>query len=441
MFQSGVLAFSGLTVLEDLNFSFEFSEGKLTKLIMYRIAFGGDLYLIMELLLVICSDLQCLQIVDVYEVRENTEKLTENLAILLQKSCNLEELHCSIPFDLKVLRNCKKLKHLKLCFRPKRPWTDFLEVKDNELQPSASLKSFTVCSYSVDNFTIRRNIFPLVTSRWKTCFPDHGEELSTILTLCPELEAVGRREKLLLVQRNANREIKESPKFLPNSPPRSCIWAGNYAVTETCFRIPTVVSLELATAFYSEIKKLFLDICDEICLIPLRKLTKLAYFGFFTPHYPTYIYKHLYPFLVYMGHQLTYLRLIFENDGISVNFLRRHCPNLKWLILHCSLRVDVKERIENFEYLEDITLSTPMFHHYDERSLEILLSKSVNLSALSMSGNASIPLTDKCLNKILEHHTFSKLKSANIGDCNLYKKGLQKFIAHAKNLETFTSVP
>ncbi|GIY93761.1 hypothetical protein CEXT_740851 [Caerostris extrusa] len=351
--------------------------------------FRGDLYLIMELLLVINSDLQCLQIIDVYEVRENTEKLSENLAILLQKSGNLEELHCSITFDLKVLRNCKKLKHLKLCFRPKATLDGFL-----------------------------------------------GEELSTILTLCPELEAVGRREKLLLVQRNASREIKRVQNSYRISRPRSCIWAGNYAVTETCFRIPTDVSLELATAFYSEIKKLFLDICDEICLIPLRKLKKLAYFGFFTPHYPTYIYKHLYPFLVYMGHQLTYLRLILENDGISVNFLRRHCPNLKWLILHCSLRVDVKERLENFEYLEDITLSTPMFHHYDERSLEILLSKSLKLSALSMSGNASIPLTDKSLNKILEHNTFSKLKSANIDDCNLYKKGLQKFIAHAKNLET-----
>ncbi|GIY13743.1 uncharacterized protein CDAR_531291 [Caerostris darwini] len=419
--------------ITDANLSFTFTDSMLTNLTLCNINFGNNFHLILEVLLSINPDLRSLELIDIRGLYENQEEASDNLNKLLLNSLNLEELHCCIPFDLKSLMLCKVLKHLKLCFLPKRPWTDFLDINNGNLQHSNHLISFTLCSYSVKCFPLCRNNY-VGNSMWRVCYPNHIEELLNICNYCVELRAVGSLEKQIL-STYFNVEMEDSLNTPTNFMSRTCFYACNNGFSEIPFDIREEIPLVSAVWLFSEVEKLSVQLCEEVFLYPLMNLQKLEYFNLVFS-FPPDTRRHLNPVLESLGHQLKYLRLHFDVHGISLTVLQRNCPNLKWLVLQCWLYVEDGNCSENFVHLEDLNISPPSnFHRYDE-SVEILLSRSRNLKALSLDSGASQPVDDECLDRILKNNNFSKLKTTNIGECNLSRRGFQKFLAHAQSLES-----
>ncbi|GIY70684.1 uncharacterized protein CEXT_220811 [Caerostris extrusa] len=419
--------------ITDANLSFAFADDSLTSLTLYNLNFGKNFHVILEVLLRVDSDLRNLELIDICGCCENQEEVSDNLAKLLQKCPNLEELHCCIPFDLKALRICKVLKHVKLCFLPKRPWTDFLEVSKGFLQPSIHLISFTVCSYSVKGFPFSINS-DFGNSMWRACYPNHMEDLLNIHNYCIKLKAVGSLEKQILYK-YFNVEMEDSVNTFTKFMSRTCCYAYDNGISEIPFNIQEEIPLVNAVWLFSEVEKLSIQLCEEVSLSPLRNLQKLEYFNLVSS-LPPHIHRNLSPVLVSLGHQLKYLRVHFDADGISLTVLQKNCPNLKWLVLQSWLYVEDGNCSENFVHLEDLKISPPSNSHRYDESVEILLSRSRNLIALSLDSGSSQAVDDECLDRILKYNNFSKLKTANIGECNLSRRGLRNFLDHAQSLES-----
>ncbi|GIY26776.1 uncharacterized protein CEXT_213471 [Caerostris extrusa] len=357
------------------SFSFTFTDGILTNLTLCDINFGNNFHLILEVLLSMNPDLRSLELIDIRGLYED-QKVSDTLAELLLNSPNLEELHCCIPFDLKALRICKVLKHLKLCFLPKQPWTDILDVNN----------------------------------------------------------AVGSLEKQIL-STYFNVEMEDSLNTPTNFMSRTCFYACDNGFSEIPFNIQEEIPLVNAVWLFSEVEKLSVQLCEDVRLFPLMNLQKLEYFNVVFS-FPTDMRRSLNPVLQSLGYQLKYLRLEFDADGMSLNVLQRSCPNLKWLVLQCWLYVEDGNCSENFVHLEDLKITYESnLHRYGE-SVEILLSRSRNLKALSLDSGSSQPVDDECLDRILKYNNFSKLKTANIGECSLSRRGLRTFLDHAQSLES-----
>ncbi|GBN37986.1 hypothetical protein AVEN_18406-1, partial [Araneus ventricosus] len=71
--------------------------------------------------------------------------VSEALRQLFINTPNLKDIHCCFRFDLKALRNCKKLRSVKLHFRPRQHWYEFLAKENAHFQPHKYLEFFTVC--------------------------------------------------------------------------------------------------------------------------------------------------------------------------------------------------------------------------------------------------------------------------------------------------------
>ncbi|GIY20464.1 uncharacterized protein CEXT_316601 [Caerostris extrusa] len=388
---------------ENTNFSFHFVNGLLVGLTLYKIHSRGNLLTILEILLSMNSDLECLELIDVCDEFVKEEEISNCLGKVLRKSPNLLYFHCGIPFNLKALRNCKKLQHLKLCFCPNQPWYDFLEVKNGFPQQQFCLNSFTVCSYSIRTLQIED-----IGCNWRASYPNYVEDLLKILMLCPELTAVGNRERNE-IEKHIYRKLGRSSEDLPPSfKLQECIWQQLLDVEEGTFMrsYAKTVPLRMAVATYPEVEKLSVIMNHEFSLIPLLHLNNLAYLSI-SYSVPTlnYFSVEIAPTLMSIGHRLKYLNLL-AIDNLSINFLRAYLPNLKYLVSHCELCVNPYAEIENFYNLEELTLDSITIPDKTEKSLEILLSKCVNLRSLKLCTDFSRQLTDNRLNKILKSNSF-----------------------------------
>ncbi|GIY55823.1 uncharacterized protein CDAR_193651 [Caerostris darwini] len=425
--------------IEPQNFCYSFVNSSLTSLTLYDINFKENLQLILEILLAMKSDLISLELVDLCNFSENEEQVSECLGRLLQKCPNLINLHCCLPFDIRVLRNCKNLKYLKLCFCPKQPWHHFLEIKNGYMQPLNYLKTFSVCAYSVFGFGIRG-----IGYTWMSSYPNHIIELRNVLMQCPLLTAIGcseQREKNIMYVHDhvSSNSLKEMPSSFQ---PRTCVWRQFLEESDEDsgddsddFEEPLkLVPLQMTASTYSEVKKLHLDITEVISLSSLMKLKNLTHLCISCTLESEYFHNYILPALMSMGHKLQLLCLTPVHD-ISINFLRKYCPNLNSFVSHCQLKVDMNEPIENFENLEFLLLEL-LLPNQNEQSLEVLLSKCINLKVLSLCNRHGRVLTDEFLDRLLKCNSFSKLTKASFEECLLSKIGLQKFLMHAKNLQS-----
>ncbi|GIX83524.1 uncharacterized protein CEXT_682521 [Caerostris extrusa] len=421
--------------IEPQNFCGGFVNSSLTSLTLYDINFKENLHLILEILVAMKSDLISLELVDLCNFSENEEQVSECLGRLLQNCPNLINLHCCLPFDIRVLRNCKYLTYLKLCFCPKQPWHHFLEIKDGYLQPLNYLKTFSVCAYSVSGFGIRG-----IGYTWMSSYPNHLMELRKVLMQCPLLTAIGcseqRKNNIMYVHNHvSSNSLKEVP---PSFHPRTCVWrqfledSGNDSDDFEEHLKP--VPLQMTVSTYSEVKKLHLDITEEISLSSLMKLNNLTHLCISCTLESEYFHNYILPALMSVGHKLQHLCLTPVHD-ISINFLRKYCPNLNSFFSFCQLKVDMNEPIENFENLEYLLLEL-LLPNQNEQSLEVLLSKCINLKVLTLCNRHGRVLTDEFLDRLLKCNSFSKLTKASFGKCLLSKIGLKKFLTHAKNLQS-----
>ncbi|GBN99900.1 hypothetical protein AVEN_50833-1 [Araneus ventricosus] len=72
-------------------------------------------------------------------------EISEALGSLLENTPNLKDLHSPFSFDLKALRNCRKLSRLRLHFQPQQHWYEFLAKEKDHFQTHKCLEFFTVC--------------------------------------------------------------------------------------------------------------------------------------------------------------------------------------------------------------------------------------------------------------------------------------------------------
>ncbi|GIY01740.1 hypothetical protein CEXT_220351 [Caerostris extrusa] len=109
------------------------TSGRLMHVAFVNIPLGTENIDLLRLMLG-CRGLKSVTLVNTGIPPRHSRKVTKQLEKFLTSSAasSLEQLHTSIPFDLRVLRGCTNLHDLKLHFVPRQPLSDILIVENFE---------------------------------------------------------------------------------------------------------------------------------------------------------------------------------------------------------------------------------------------------------------------------------------------------------------------
>ncbi|GFV96061.1 uncharacterized protein TNCV_1870231 [Trichonephila clavipes] len=368
-----------------------------------------------------CKDLQSLRLTDVGEC---STRATEQLEKLLRVCTDLEDLHCSVVFDLKALRKCSKLRYVRLHFIPKQPFYEFLQTTGTCREPHTSLRVFTIC-------------------KDRAFFIPNGH-ITELLVHCPNLYSLGYIDVSAALE-----YLHGSGVEMGNVPPpyqlRSCFWGGDFicsrkrfcgkfedTVRPRCTFFPFAVRVAvLACPLLEELTIEVTRQCFVDTILYLNVLTNLTFLEISLEDFICDFRPELYCLLDRIGSKLKHLA-IHRIENVEFDTIFKNCPKLESLKVDCdSVVSDWTETVDDLPNLRKFAFFCK--NGDEKKSIQLVLSKCFNLKELFIK-NACF-LTDNCMIRILERNPFDCLEIAAISECALTQRGLKMFLDNAIELE------
>ncbi|GFU01314.1 uncharacterized protein NPIL_559561 [Nephila pilipes] len=416
---SYIINFQSSHVFRAADLQLLLASGRVLRFEINNIKVNDELIPILQFLLP-CKDLQTLRLTDVGEFSTRT---TEQLEKLLSVCTDLEDLHCSVVFDLKALRKCSKLRYIRLHFTPKQPFYEFLQTTGTCRKPQKYLKVFTIC-------------------KDLAFFIPHGY-ITELLVHCPNLHSLG------YIDVSAALEYLHGSAVELGSVPqpyqlRSCFWGGDVCSRNRyCGKFQDSLqrcwpffpfAVKVAVLSCPLLEELVIEVtqqCYVDAIIYLNVLTNLTYLEIDVEDYICNFRPELYCLLDRIGPQLKHLAIL-KFDNVEFDAIFKNCPNLESLKVDCeSVVSDWVETIGDLPNLR--RLSFFCRDGDDRKSIQLALSKCFFLEELFLK-NAAF-LNDSCVANISEQNPLEKLELVCISHCAVTKRGLKMFVNGATKLE------
>ncbi|XP_055937162.1 uncharacterized protein LOC129966674 [Argiope bruennichi] len=333
------------------------------------------------------------------------------LECVLSMSPRLESVESCIAFDLKAIRNCERLKVLKLNFVSKTPLYRFLEEEDGNFWPKNSL---TILELFED---VRNHVPP--------------EELMPILKYCPSLKEI-------------NTDVCRCLEFLHTYEMNTGTLDVKYSL-EKCFLgnifiqggYATITGVHIATLTCPNMKDINVLVNDNDVVYALSNFQSLKSLviqwesldgGDFKVGVAAVLNK--------IG---TNLKILHVNNFYDVNFglIASKCPHLEELkVEFLSEYGEWEESRDSFKELKNLYVELIESQQgCSENTLLLLLSNCTELTSLQLRSAAR--LTDSVLASILQKNSLSKVKDVIIIDSRLSDIGVRNLIMHLHSLEYF----
>ncbi|GBO42745.1 hypothetical protein AVEN_106959-1 [Araneus ventricosus] len=337
---------------------------------------------------------------------ELRSEISEALRNLLGNAPNLKDIHSSFSFDLKALRNCRKLRRLRLHFEPQQHWFEFLAKEKDHFQTHKYLEFFTVCVIDASNR------IPY-------------DDVVIILQHCPELTSLGFIESSGALSQLHRMNISPSELKL-----RHCCWRDReYDVTDCPSQPPDHGRHRIREAVmnYPLIEELDFHGCSLRGMPFLKNLRNLVYLNITFDGSESGI--ALYDALQAIGPQLKHL-YFYTPSPMDLSLLLQNCHNLE------SLRIAADE----FTVSANSAVSLPNLQrlafnciHENGRRVFSLLCDCNQLTELFLL-NARY-FDDQTLHHFLESNSLSNLKVAFLPLCGLTEHGFRELLLNAPHLE------
>ncbi|GBN56285.1 hypothetical protein AVEN_10770-1 [Araneus ventricosus] len=342
---------------------------------------------------------------EVFAARLRSE-ISEALGNVLENTPNLKDLHSSFSFDLKALRNCRKLRRLRLHFLPQQHWYEFLTKEKGHFLSHKCLEFFTVCHQNL--------MFENVPY----------DDVVIILQHCPELTSLGFIESSGALSQLHRMNISPSELKL-----RHCCWRDReFDLVEYPSQPPDygLHRVREAVLNYPVIEELDFEGC---CLRSMRYLENLR--------------------------NLVYLKITFDNrSGDAFNdVLQAIGPQLKHLSFHAASPMDLSLLLQNCHNLESLRITSDKFTVFAIPAVSLPNLQRLALKFMPDNGRRVFPLLcgcnqltelfllnaryfdDQILHHFLERNSLSNLKVAFLPMCGLTEHGFRELLLNAPQLE------
>ncbi|GBN12666.1 hypothetical protein AVEN_47083-1 [Araneus ventricosus] len=357
-----------------------------------------------------CQELEVLHLSGLihYQV-ENTKppkpEVSEALGSLLRNAPNLKDIHCCFGFDLKALRNCKKLRSVRLHYCPQQPLYNFLAKENGNFEPHKYLEFLTVCRIRV-----------LIPS----------DEIVVILRHCPELTSLGYIESSRALSQIHRMSVSPSEFKL-----RQCYWSD--VNSNTCHnwseRESRGIIRDASLHRYPKMEELVFMASSIKSIAYLRKLRNLVFLEITSlcDENIGAVFRYV---LQEIGSRLKHLSVdVFSLVDISI-FLQ-YCPNLESLKIGghcCALSASSVIHLPRLQRLTIVNIKD----RYVRRIFSQLsgCNQLTDLFLLDAGG-----FDDKSLHQFLKRNSLSNLKIAYLQCCGLTKDGFREFLLNAPQLE------
>lgn len=342
-----------------------------------------------------CKNLQTLRLTDIGEF---STRATKQLNKLLCACTELEDLHSSVVFDLKALRNCSKLRRVRLHFIPDQPLHDILQTTGTYTERT-SLREFRMCKDHT--------------------YKERPDFVPKLLVHCPNLHSLGYIDVYVALV------VMHGPaRVLGNHPPpyqlRSCFMASTY------FPFGLTVAA-LALPHLEELTMVVNQLHHEFNIMDLNVLTNLTYLEIQLPDFC----PELYYLLDEIGPKLKHLSII-KFHKVLIDLIFSSCPNLESLKVDCdSVVSDSVKAIGDLPNLQRLAFFCKDAN--DKESLQVILSKCFNLKELFLK---NVPfINDNSIFKVLKKNPLDKLELACISETGMTQSGLKMFLDSAIGLK------
>ncbi|GBL66552.1 hypothetical protein AVEN_171115-1 [Araneus ventricosus] len=339
-------------------------------------------------------------------VAQLRSEISEALGNLLGNAPNLKDIHSSFCFDLKALRNCRKLRRLRLHFEPQQHWYEFLAKEKDHFLTHKCLEFFTICVIDASNR------IPY-------------DDVVIILQHCPELTSLGFIESSGALSQLRRMNISPSELKL-----RHCCWRDiEYDVTDCPSQPPDhgLHRIREAVMNYPLIEELDFDGCSLTSMPFLRDLRNLVYLNITFDGSESGI--ALYDALQAIGPQLKHLSCITPSP-MDLSLLLQNCHKLESLNIggeEFTVFANPAVRLPNLQRL------SCNYVNWNGRRVFSLLSDCNQLTELFLR-NAEY-FDDQILYHFLERNSLSNLKVAYLPRCGLTEHGFRELLLNAPQLE------
>ncbi|GBO37420.1 hypothetical protein AVEN_156082-1 [Araneus ventricosus] len=333
-------------------------------------------------------------------------EISEALGNLLRNSPNLKDIHSSFSFDLKVLRNCRKLRRLKLHFEPQQHWYEFLAKEKDHFQTHKYLEFFTIC---------------VIDASKRIPYDD----VVIILQHCPELTSLGFIESSGALSQLLKLNISPSELKL-----RHCCWRDReYDLAEYPSQPPDHGRYRIREAVknYPLIEELDFDGCSLRSMPCLRNLRNLVYLNITFYHGESGI--ALYDALQAIGPQLKHLSCI-TTIPMDLSLLLQNCHKLESLNIFAKEFTVFANPVVCLPNLQRLSFN---YMNFNGRRVFSLLSDCNQLTELFLL-NACY-FDDHILHNFLERNSLSNLRVAYLPMCGLTEHGFRELLLNAPQLE------
>ncbi|GBO30458.1 hypothetical protein AVEN_108753-1 [Araneus ventricosus] len=358
---------------------------------------------------------------EVFAAKMRSE-ISEALRNLLENTPNLKDIHSSFSFDLKALRNCRKLRRLRLHFEPRQHWFEFLAKEKDHFQTHKYLEFFTIC---------------VIDASKRIPYDD----VAIILQHCPELTSLG-----FIESSGALSQLRRMDISPPELKLRHCCWRDReYDLAEYPSQSPYhglhrvreeypsqspyhgLHRVREAVLNYPTIEELDFDGCFSRSIPCLRNLRNLIYLNIslggdesgsaFTDA------------LRAIGPQLKHLSF-FTASPMDLSLLLQNCHNLE------SLRIEANE----FTVFANPAVSLPnlqrltfnCIHDNGRRVFSLLCDCNELIELFILDAHY---FDDETLHHFLERNSLSNLKVAFLPLCGLTEHGFSDLLLNAPQLE------
>ncbi|GIY09185.1 uncharacterized protein CEXT_451241 [Caerostris extrusa] len=377
------------------------SSGKLRQLkICFPVIFIDTCMVLPQML----TEKGCMNIT-VLELDRNFKNYrSEWLEKLLQKLPLLESLSVQTLFNPLALKDCKRLKSVKVIriFN----YDNFLSEAVDTLSHMEDLEEFDILLYTTES-SIFLNVVKMLKNHKKLTslrFTDSSRAAHHIMT---------------------NNTGDELPKYGL----RKCSWTYDTSSFEKRNKIyiSFLERVSSSVLLFPLVEELEILVLSEDCFEYLKELKHLRSLKLNFNRHSTY--QSDFSFLSGIGQQLRHLCIISFKE-IPVNAISRYCFNLEYLECSATICDSIKSSY-SFRMLKRLEISLT-----NANSLLYVFQNVRNLKELQFH-NAAV-FDDLRLQEILNRDSlaFNHLDKVFVRDCMLSREGIRIFLEHAVNLTT-----
>ncbi|GIX85656.1 uncharacterized protein CDAR_62051 [Caerostris darwini] len=355
-----------------------------------------------------CRNITCIMLPESFQNDENA-----SLERLIEKCPSLEILDVSTFFNLSVLKNCVRLKDVRIDLKGKSEYRYFQNESVDTLANLQNLEKFAI-------FHCRKS-------------SSYYKHIAKMLQNHPKLVSFGKTDSSW-----AAHHIYTTCKMtVPQFGLKECFFGFNRYVND--FNSTKQIAytqqysefVKSAVVLFPLVEKLRIVVYHKNCLEHLKKLKHLRVLEIDfnlcrgSPARTAFI-----SLLSEIGPQLKCL-VILGHKSMPVDVVMKYCSNVVHLDLRCSAIVQggIETDSKNFRQLEKLAL-----FKVNKESLECLLRNSLNLRELLLVD--ALCLDDTLLHKIFKKNSLSRVNTIAVKKCRLSREGLKELVQKCGNLET-----